>query len=866
MSGLLLCGAAGFTNRGDDAILWGMLTQLRGRFGDRPLRVAGGPELAPLCAPFTAQPLRYEDRPEVARAIEDADLVIFGGGGLMYDHDYDVGLWRLLTEPPDRQWLYEVAKLAAAARAAARPAMLYSMGVGPLVSEAGRRVARSIGESVQAVTVRDPDSADALAACGLSPSRVHLAADPAVMVDPAPAERGEEFLQRAGLADRPRPWIGLNLRPWHRFMGVESEPGAADRLVAEAVVLVAALRARLGGTVVLLPFQSLYSTDEEVFRDVLAQSGAEGTVLVDTPALPPDLVAALGRLDLMVGMRMHACLLALNAGVPFVSLSYTSKASEFARAAGLGDYAHSLQDLDAAAVADSCEHLLREREAIRPRLQEARARLRREAELPVALAAEILAQGRAMRATPAPRAAAPLPTDLRVLMQIRPDYLDRPGGDTTQLRQTRRFLEELGVKIEVSTQEAPDLREFDLVHAFNLGRPQEPYLHCLNAVRQDRPVALSTVYASFDEMWTWADPTYWELPPPGEGVPMLRPAPPPDPEERLRRAQLDLQRAAAIEWSTVYLPNGQSEADELHAAYGMDLDRTLIVPNAVSPIFFDAHPEPFVAKYGWRDFVLCTGRLEARKNQLLLVIALRGSGLPLVLIGQPNPESYRDLCRQYADGNVLFLDAVPHEELASAYAAAKVHALPSWFETPGLSSLEAAAAGCNIVSTDRGSPREYFGDEAWYCDPRDLDSIRRAVLAACEAPRSERLRERVRERYTWGRTAEATLEGYRLALQIHAARSSEERRRAAAEAAVRHHSWLERLAADRLYEIQRRDERVGALEGWAQGLEERAERLEAILAECRGEIDRITSRRSYRWTSAAAQGIWGILKRLGVSR
>jgi hypothetical protein len=99
MTHLLICGAAGFTNRGDDAILWGMLTQLRARFGERPIEVVGGPELAALCKPFGAQARRYDDRSELARS--RTELAIRGAA---LRPRYDVNLAR--HRSPDRQWLW----------------------------------------------------------------------------------------------------------------------------------------------------------------------------------------------------------------------------------------------------------------------------------------------------------------------------------------------------------------------------------------------------------------------------------------------------------------------------------------------------------------------------------------------------------------------------------------------------------------------------------------------------------------------------------------------------------------------------------------------------------------------------------------
>ena len=75
--------------------------------------------------------------------------------------------------------------------------------------------------------------------------------------------------------------------------------------------------------------------------------------------------------------------------------------------------------------------------------------------------------------------------------------------------------------------------------------------------------------------------------------------------------------------------------------------------------------------------------------------------------------------------------------LASAYAAARVFALPCWFETPGLAALEAALAGCAVVITPYGSTREYFGDLVEYARPDRPGEIERALATCWEnGPRS----------------------------------------------------------------------------------------------------------------------------------
>jgi glycosyltransferase involved in cell wall biosynthesis len=187
--------------------------------------------------------------------------------------------------------------------------------------------------------------------------------------------------------------------------------------------------------------------------------------------------------------------------------------------------------------------------------------------------------------------------------------------------------------------------------------------------------------------------------------------------------------------------------------------------DAEARTFLDPDPGPFVTRHGLRDFVLQVGRIEVAKNQLLLAYALRDLGVPLVLIGKPLQGGYLDWCRRYGPRSLRVLPYLPDDELASAYAAARVHALPSWGENCGLVSLEAALADCNLVVSTAGFELEHFRDLAYYCDAADVASIRKAVLAALanydrDAPRRLRLKRLILQEYTWERAAELTHQAY----------------------------------------------------------------------------------------------------------
>jgi glycosyltransferase involved in cell wall biosynthesis len=194
-------------------------------------------------------------------------------------------------------------------------------------------------------------------------------------------------------------------------------------------------------------------------------------------------------------------------------------------------------------------------------------------------------------------------------------------------------------------------------------------------------------------------------------------------------------------------------------------ERIHVVPNGASERFAQGDTEGFASLAGVRDFVLYAGRIEPRKNQLGFLRAMRGTGVPIVVLGDvvPGHEAYAEECRRAADEHVRFIGRLAQGDprLGGAYLACRCLALMSWFETPGLVALEAGISGTPLALTDRGATREYFGEHARYAAPHCGRSIRQTVLAAYDAPRDPELARLVRERYTWRAAAAATRDAYR---------------------------------------------------------------------------------------------------------
>jgi len=212
-----------------------------------------------------------------------------------------------------------------------------------------------------------------------------------------------------------------------------------------------------------------------------------------------------------------------------------------------------------------------------------------------------------------------------------------------------------------------------------------------------------------------------------------------------------LQRASMV------LPNSESEYRRIVQSYPCNLNHT-VIPNGVDQHLFIRNE----AVIKDPDLVLCVARIEGIKNQINLIRALNNTRFNLLLIGSyaPNQKSYYDECRSIAASNIIFINHIPQHALLAYYQKAKVHILPSWFETTGLSSIEGAIMGCNIVITDKGDAKEYFGSHAFYCDPGKPESILEAVEKASESDYCENLHDMILERYTWQQAATETLKAY----------------------------------------------------------------------------------------------------------
>jgi polysaccharide pyruvyl transferase WcaK-like protein len=375
---LLLTGGWGYGNRGDDAILAGLLHGLRElvdfeliltSFSPRETRGQVGIEattsihgLITWRRPRPALRLvgtklwqrRFARMPRALRSqaelMASADLIVFGGGGYFND------VWG--EAYPARKLEIEMA------RASGTPFMMIGQTFGPFSAETIDQDLKGLLGDAAAVSYRDLSSARILRQAGVSPDRMSYSADLAHLVP---------VLERSsGQSDRIR--IGMTFQN-HRPYGTPSgtvpfgkldSPEKYERALLETVGELAAIP---NASFELIPSTTWDEPFMRKLEKAIRQSGVS-TTFHPTGNEISDFVRTCQSLDVLISTNMHPVILASLAQVPSVALTYNFKLDDYMQRIGRSSSCFRLDDFQVEDVVNATQAAI---ETPRPSLDLTRA-------------------------------------------------------------------------------------------------------------------------------------------------------------------------------------------------------------------------------------------------------------------------------------------------------------------------------------------------------------------------------------------------------------------------------------------------------------------------------------------------------------
>ncbi|MBQ7566220.1 MAG: polysaccharide pyruvyl transferase CsaB [Oscillospiraceae bacterium] len=299
--GVLICGAYGRGNAGDDAILEAIVGQMRAIDPDIPLYVLSRtPKKTSarhrIGSVYTFRFLRF------CRVARRTKLYINGGGSLIQDVTSSRSLW------------YYLLNITAAKKLGNR-VLMYGCGIGPVKKARNRRLAgRVLDRNADIITLRDNYSAEELGRMHVTKPKIRVTADPAFLLEGAPDEAAAEFLRRKGIAEDER-FAFYAIRGWKGMDG-------AIPAIAEA----ARTAWQRGLRPVFLAMEP--QTDLATCRKAAAAVGG-GVPVFSAPEESALLISILRRAGLVVAMRLHALVFAAGVGTPLTGISYDPKVEAF---------------------------------------------------------------------------------------------------------------------------------------------------------------------------------------------------------------------------------------------------------------------------------------------------------------------------------------------------------------------------------------------------------------------------------------------------------------------------------------------------------------------------------------------------------
>lgn len=304
---IALSGYYGFDNAGDEALLAAITSSIRKLQPAAEFVVfSGNPERTSTLHGLRA--VYHKDPMAVGRELMGSDLLISGGGSIFQD----------VTSARSLPYYVSVVALAKMLR---KPVIFYAQGVGPINRTASKLLMRLVGNRVDLITLRDLESSRLLYDLGVTRPPQMVTADPVFALQPEAADEDKikNILAARGLAGK--PLVGVAIRKWQALEGYQERLARLlDNLVSR------------GYQVIFIP---MAYPEDVAESQLVAEMMQMDSLVLEEHLHSQEHLALIGRLELMIAMRLHALIFAANRGIPMSGISYDPKVDAFLKSFNL---------------------------------------------------------------------------------------------------------------------------------------------------------------------------------------------------------------------------------------------------------------------------------------------------------------------------------------------------------------------------------------------------------------------------------------------------------------------------------------------------------------------------------------------------
>ncbi len=298
MINILIAGYHGYGNCGDEATLQAMTVNIKAMAKDVKITALSfKPELTK--TEYNIESVQRFNVLQVFNAIRRSDIILSGGGTLLQDDTSTRSLLYYLS-------IIKVAKMLH------KRVMLYANGIGPVHGKINRKLIKYVVNNVDFITLRESMSAKDLEELGVKKPETRITADPAFTLKSADDKRISEIFAEENIP-LDKDIIGVSVRNWNGFGG----EGYIERIAS-----VCDKFAREGKTILLIPMQ--FPKDVPISKRLMGVMTEKSYILKNKYA-PAEILGIIGKVHIMLSMRLHTLIFAGVKRVPMAGVIYASK-------------------------------------------------------------------------------------------------------------------------------------------------------------------------------------------------------------------------------------------------------------------------------------------------------------------------------------------------------------------------------------------------------------------------------------------------------------------------------------------------------------------------------------------------------------
>jgi polysaccharide pyruvyl transferase CsaB len=299
-------------------------------------------------------------------SLKSAQTVIIGGGGLFQD------IYNFNFIP----FFSLIVIIAAFLR---KTILWYAVGIGPFKRRIARWLCKLAAKRTKYISVRDSLSQKRLVELPVQ-KKIEIAPDPVFLLKPAAALKAQTLLESEGLDLNNYPKIGICLQRLFDW-GRQSEHILAD-VIGQWVKSKKA-------EIIFIPFGRYpdswinpKAADVDItIAEKIAQIIKAQSIILSKDYTPDEIMAIIGKMDIIISMRLHGLIMSLAMGIPSIALSYQkeTKLSSLLTQSGFKENVFFIENLNKNELMKKMDHLLDNYDEHQKAVQNAAHKLRQQA-------------------------------------------------------------------------------------------------------------------------------------------------------------------------------------------------------------------------------------------------------------------------------------------------------------------------------------------------------------------------------------------------------------------------------------------------------------------------------------------------------